>query len=225
MRSARYRGRPAGVVMTACLRRPDRPVLVEVSRELGTRVHTGADLRGEAARLAAHAVATSSGSPAPLVLEDCGPARLVAALLAAGSLGVDVALVGASAPPGLATEIRDRWRGVLVTADTALPRTAVDLLRLPPPARSGRVSMLTSGTTGRPHPVVRRGVPATAWPTVLDLGAASGIRRDEVTAIAPPLEHGHGFSVLMAALALGSPVLVGRDDALLGALAEHRARC
>ena len=95
---------------------------------------------------------------------------------------------------------------------------------LEPPAQSGRVVILTSGTTGAPRGAIRR------QPTSLDPLAALlskiPLRARERTLIAAPLFHSWGLAQLMLALGLSSTIVLRRRfDAggTLDAIDEHGA--
>jgi acyl-CoA synthetase (AMP-forming)/AMP-acid ligase II len=96
----------------------------------------------------------------------------------------------------------------------------------PKVAASGRIVLLTSGTTGKP-----KGVPRTprmrsavgVWVTLLDrTGLATGSR----ISVAMPMFHGLGLGMLMLTLGLGGTVLTQRHFDAEAALAQaslHRA--
>ncbi|CAN5416747.1 long-chain-fatty-acid--CoA ligase FadD2 [soil metagenome] len=71
---------------------------------------------------------------------------------------------------------------------------------------TGRLVLLTSGTTGKP--VAPERAPLNPL-TVASLLAATGIRPGEPVLVLPPLHHGHGFSLATACLIVGAPVMVG----------------
>ncbi len=96
----------------------------------------------------------------------------------------------------------------------------------PPVAASGKIVLLTSGTTGKP-----KGVPRTpqmrsavgVWVTILD---RTRLRTGSRVSVAMPMFHGLGLGMLMLTLALGGTVLTQRHFDAEGALAQaslHRA--
>jgi acyl-CoA synthetase (AMP-forming)/AMP-acid ligase II len=94
---------------------------------------------------------------------------------------------------------------------------------LPPPAKPGRIVILTSGTTGTPKGA-RRGSPK-------GLSAAASIlsrlafKPKEVMLIAPPVFHTWGFGMLQLAPALGSTIVLRRKpdaEVLLQAVEQHK---
>jgi acyl-CoA synthetase (AMP-forming)/AMP-acid ligase II len=93
-------------------------------------------------------------------------------------------------------------------------------------AASGRIVLLTSGTTGKP-----KGVPRTpqmrsavgVWVTILD---RTGLHTGSRISVAMPMFHGLGLGMLMLAVALGGTVLTQRHFDAEAALAQaslHRA--
>jgi acyl-CoA synthetase (AMP-forming)/AMP-acid ligase II len=105
-----------------------------------------------------------------------------------------------------------------MTALEGDPRPAV--------APSGRIILLTSGTTGKP-----KGVPRTpqmrsavgVWVTILD---RTRLHTGSRVSVAMPMFHGLGLGMLMLTVALGGTVLTQRHFDAEGALAQaslHRA--
>ncbi|MEU8120515.1 AMP-binding protein [Spirillospora sp. NPDC049024] len=93
---------------------------------------------------------------------------------------------------------------------------------LRPPARTGGVVLLTSGTTGAPKGAPRRVGSPLVIAQLLD---RVPLRVGESTLIAAPLFHGTGFAHLMVAFAFGSTAVVSRRfdaEAALRALERHR---
>lgn len=162
-----------------------------------------------------------SGPPerAPLIALRCGAHRgFLAGVIAGGVLGLDVLLL----PTSIGTEQEQRVlrgrpvqlvltdRQVLSAFQARPPRTRPR--RPPRPRRPGRLLLLTSGTTGTPQVTSRVGVAGRQLPTVLSLLAALDLRRDEPVLLAPPLAHGHGLSVLAAALIIGAPPVLVHEQ-------------
>jgi acyl-CoA synthetase (AMP-forming)/AMP-acid ligase II/NAD(P)-dependent dehydrogenase (short-subunit alcohol dehydrogenase family) len=99
------------------------------------------------------------------------------------------------------------------------------------PRASGRIVLLTSGTTGTP-----KGAPRELDPRIVLPLALSGLttlarirpvpRAGEAIVVAPPLFHLYGFLALLVGMGMGSPVVVRRRfDAqqALGAIERNRA--
>jgi fatty-acyl-CoA synthase len=131
----------------------------------------------------------------------------------------DVVASGAPAMPGFLA-----WHAGSRTANALDTLIAAGDKSEPPPMRSGRTIILTSGTTGTPRGVVRRQT-AGAGPLVA-LCSALPVRPGETTVIAAPLFHSWGFGHLVLATVLGSTVIVQRrfdPVATLEAVARHRA--
>ena len=120
---------------------------------------------------------------------------------------------------------------VIAWHDGLTPHTTLDELAdkhdsapLTPPARSGRVVILTSGTTGTPKGANRK--------PPKGLGAAAAVlsriplRSRETTVVAAPLFHAWGFAHVTLGMALGSTIVLQRrfdPEATLRAVAEQRA--
>lgn len=172
----------------------------------------------------------------------CGTHRgLVVAAYAAGLAGADAimlppglsdedikAMIGAEGITALIGEPGDRPpAGILSAAwnelgplfdDTGLPRK-------PPTKTKGRLTVLTSGTTGVRRPV-RRGLDwrSLTGPALAHLNHIP-IRPARPILVATPAYHGYGLTYLAAGLALGAPVILvpGKDPrAVLAAAKEHR---
>jgi acyl-CoA synthetase (AMP-forming)/AMP-acid ligase II len=124
-------------------------------------------------------------------------------------------------------EFADRVRAgdeavTVIDAATDAPRRDAR----PAVAASGRIILLTSGTTGKP-----KGVPRTpriraaigVWVTILD---RTGLRTGSRISVAMPMFHGLGLGMLMFTLGLGGTVLTQRRFDAEAALAQaslHRA--
>ncbi|HLS16174.1 MAG TPA: fatty acid--CoA ligase family protein [Beutenbergiaceae bacterium] len=176
-----------------------------------------------------------SGPPgrAPLIALRCGAHRgFLAAVIAAGVLGLDVLLLPTSTGTEQEREVlRQRPVQLVLTDGQVLSafqaRPPRNRPRRPPrPRRPGRLLLLTSGTTGTPQVTTRAGVAGRQLPTVLSLLAALDLRRGEPVLLAPPLAHGHGLSVLAAALIIGAPPILvhgQRPATWMGLARRHRA--
>jgi acyl-CoA synthetase (AMP-forming)/AMP-acid ligase II len=95
---------------------------------------------------------------------------------------------------------------------------------LQPPAESGRVVILTSGTTGTPKGATRGQPDSLSWAAALF--SKIPLHARETTMIAAPMFHSWGFGHFMMALPLGSTLVLRRKfdpEETLRAVAQHRA--
>lgn len=168
---------------------------------------------------------------------------LVELLGGASMAGIDVVLLGTGLAAAQVTEVVEREGISLVVHDdefgelidgVRVPRLGEQAFlallaagagggRLRPPARVGRVVVLTSGTTGqpkgarRPHP---RSLSSLA--SVLD---RIPLRPREAVLLSAPIFHTWGFGALQLALAMRDTIVLQRrfdPGAALAALDEHR---
>ncbi len=94
-----------------------------------------------------------------------------------------------------------------------------------PPPEPGRVTILSSGTTGTPKGVQREGDASLA--PLLGYMERVGLRSRETQMIAAPIFHGWGLMHLGVSFLLGTPIVLRRrfdPEATLGLIARHRAR-
>jgi acyl-CoA synthetase (AMP-forming)/AMP-acid ligase II len=95
-----------------------------------------------------------------------------------------------------------------------------------PPAETGRVVILTSGTTGTPKGASRK-PPETIAPAVALLSHIP-LRAREKTFIVAPLFHSWGFALFTLGLMLGSTHVLKRKfdpEDTLSTIAEHQVQC
>lgn len=129
---------------------------------------------------------------------------------------------GPDAPPAVVAWHGDGEQSLpTVEAFASAPLTG----RPPRPTRVGRLTILTSGTTGRPKGARR----SVSGPAILGVVASVlhrlGARTGEPIAVAVPMFHGYGFALAILALLLGSPLILRRRfDAqeTLALVDEHR---
>lgn len=91
----------------------------------------------------------------------------------------------------------------------------------PPPAKPGRVVLLTSGTTGTP-----KGAPRAEPKSLSTAGALlerMPLRARETTLIGPPLFHGTGLTTSLLSIALGSEIVLRRSFDAAQFLADSEA--
>jgi fatty-acyl-CoA synthase len=117
------------------------------------------------------------------------------------------------------------WHDSETSADPTLDELIVggDRDDVVPPAREGRVVILTSGTTGAPKGA-SRGNPQSIDPAV-SLLSKIPLHSRQVTHIAAPLFHSWGFAHFTIGLILGSTYVLRRrfdPEACLAAVAENR---
>lgn len=236
----RYGASLSGVALAAARGRPRTTVLVDDAGPVtGAALESAIDaVAGELARLVRRAPRRRVG----ICCE--GHRGYVAAVTAAGALGIDVTVVPPRSGRQVLTDVLSGMDVVVVdestTADvraaaphaTLLDARAVasrepagSLRSVPRPRRPGGLALLTSGTTGAPRLTHRGAAALGQLATVLSLMHGLGLHRDEPVLVAPPLGHGHGLSVLTAALVAGAPAVLaqGRDGAEILDLVHRHA--
>ena len=93
-----------------------------------------------------------------------------------------------------------------------------------PPAKPGRIVLLTSGTTGTPKGAARSEPRSLVLPGSLLERMPMGAR--ETTIMGPPLYHGTGLILAMVSIALGSTLVLRRKfdpEQFLADVEEHKA--
>lgn len=219
----RYGPSLAGVALAAARARPRTWVLSDADGAMtGALLEDAIDaVAGVIAGQMQHAAATE-------ILISTGSHRgLVAAVSAAGALGVDVTLVPADAGSEVWQEIvRPTSLAAVDPSTEPVIRAAVPQVRtfdvlaaasspagrslrsVPRPRRLGRMRTLTSGTTRLPRSTERTRLGLDQMAPVVSLMRALDLRRDEPVVVMPAIVHGHGLSVLTAALVCGAPVVL-----------------
>lgn len=236
----------ATVVAIGAARWPDRPAIIDDDEQI-----TYAQLHARTAALAMSLRDRHGVGPHRSVAILCRNHRgLLEAATAASRLGADILLLHTDfAGPQLADVLTRERAGVLVAdaeflaslgdappvivADGAPgDHASLDALaagpppdRAPRPERASRLTILTSGTTGRPKGAQR----AVGGLDVLGVLASVlhrlRLRGGDPLLVCVPLFHGYGFALSILAFVLGSPlVLRRRFDAedVLRAVAAHR---
>jgi acyl-CoA synthetase (AMP-forming)/AMP-acid ligase II len=235
----RWKAHPVGALIAAAARYPQRTAIID---DEGAVTFAEMERRSSALARAWRRLGVGPGDTVGLLVRD---GRLFFdASTAAQKLGAGlVYLNGAFSAPQVASVVEHEGIDVLVhddelagAASEARPPIVItepDLRRdvasedhapVAPPARPGRIVVLTSGTTGHPKGAVRRGTgsPMDGAAVLASLPVISG----DTTVIAAPLFHGFGLFGANLALALGSPVVLRRrfdPEQTLAALAENHA--
>jgi acyl-CoA synthetase (AMP-forming)/AMP-acid ligase II/NAD(P)-dependent dehydrogenase (short-subunit alcohol dehydrogenase family) len=251
----RFGATPATAVAAAAQLYPSRPAVIDELGSIGFE-----ELDGQARALAASLHAQHAIGAGDRVAIMCRNHRgFLVAAAAATRLGCDlVPLSGDFAAPQLADVLRREGVSVAVhdeefapvfdesgfeglrivawherpSSDPTLERLiAADAPDAPAPDSTGRVIMLTSGTTGTPKGATRTIRPLSVAPMavagLLDLGRIRRVPRSGAPfVVAPPLFHLFGLAGTMAAFGLGSPVVLARRfdaEVTLESIERHRA--
>ncbi|MFC4128005.1 AMP-binding protein [Nocardia rhizosphaerae] len=237
----------AGGYAAGAAHAPERLALIDAA---STRTFAEVDARSTALAAAMHALGLRAGDAIGLLARN--HAGMVETMVAAGKLGVDVALLNAGLSGRRIEEIVQRHRLTAVYVDgeleqlirylhSAIPRittddrpphpdrtTVADLIELAPgefpiPAHPGRLIVLTSGTSGSPKGARRPH--AKGFGTIAALLSRIPLRVEEVMLIPAPLFHTWGLAGLQLSTALRATVVLSDGfDALdcLRAIARHR---
>ena len=230
--SLRYGLTPGAGYAAGAARHPQRPALID---EEGTLTFGEVNRASDALAAGYAARGLGPGTAAGLLARN-GRDFLVP-LVALAKTGADIVLLNTGmAAPQLA-EVADREQLVAVACDPEfdglLPAALTRLAsRVDPPAAApafrppratGRIVVLTSGTTGAP-----KGAPRSVsglGPAVAMLGAIP-YRAREVTVLPAPMFHAWGMANVGLAMLLGSTLVVRRrfdPAAVMADVAEHRA--
>lgn len=237
----------AGGYAAGAAHAPDRVALIDPH---GQRTFGEVDARSTALAGAMHALGLRAGDAIGLLARN--HAGMVETMVAAGKLGVDVALLNAGLSGRRIEEIVQRHRLNAVYVDGELeklirylhndvPRFTTDdrppnlerttierLIALghgdfPVPAHPGRLIVLTSGTSGSPKGARRPH--AKGFGTIAALLSRIPLRVEEVMLIPAPLFHTWGLAGLQLSTALRATVVLsdGFDaEECLRAVAEHK---
>ncbi len=247
LNGARWGASPAAGVLVGAIRHPERPMLFD---ELGCLTYRQVDRRSNALANALRSEGIQEGDRVGLMCRD--HRGFVEGAVAVAKLGADVLLLNTSFAAPQLTEVAEREQAAAIIYDqefTELTEEAAherkrfvvwheegsdeqtlgeliehgDESPLSPPSRTGRVTILTSGTTGTP-----KGASRTSTPMTLDPAAALleriPLRAGQIVRIGAPLFHAWGFSNFALGMALGSTfVLRRRFDAeqCLADIEEH----
>jgi acyl-CoA synthetase (AMP-forming)/AMP-acid ligase II len=230
------------------------PDAVAVIDDEGT--YRRGELADDARRLAAALADLGVGAGDRVGIGCRNSAGFVLALLALARLGADAVLLNTGAGPEQIARVVSAQRIRLLIADAdlelpALPREVRTITAWPPtsiagptlrslidgvrrdrdvrrPDRTGRLIVLTSGTTGTPKGAARpEPSPTAGLIAIAGLLGRVPLRAEEMTAIPAPLFHAWGLGGLQLALAGRAPVLLSRHfdpEASFAAIEAHRVR-
>lgn len=230
---ARWRGSPATEILVGAIRHPDRALLVD---DLGPLTYREVDEESNALARALQSEGIGEGDRVAIMCRD--HRGFVEGVFAAAKLGADVLLLNTSFSAPQLTEVCQREQAAAIlfdeefdelTAEAGRERTRIlvwhdhdseepklgDLVRgensepLPPPGRTARITILTSGTTGTPKGATRDSTPLTLDPPASLLDRIPQ-RENQVVRIGAPLFHTWGFSNFALGLALGSTFILRR---------------
>ncbi|TDP37919.1 AMP-binding protein [Nocardia ignorata] len=237
----------AGGYAAGAAHSPDR---VAVLDRFGTRTYREIDTRSDALAGAMYELGMRAGDAIGLLARN--HAGMVETMVAAGKLGVDVALLNAGLSGRRIEEIVQRHRLSAVFVDgeletlirylhSEIPRFTTDadppdpqratidgliaagVEDFPVPAHPGRLIVLTSGTSGSPKGARRPH--AKGFGTIAALLSRIPLRVEEVVLVPAPLFHTWGLAGLQLSTALrATVVLTDGFDAVecLRSIGEHR---
>jgi acyl-CoA synthetase (AMP-forming)/AMP-acid ligase II/uncharacterized membrane protein len=247
---ARWRGSPATEILVGAIRHPNRALLVD---ELGPLTYRQAD---EASNALARALGSRGIGQNDRVAIMCRDHRgFVEGVFATAKLGADVLLLNTSFSAPQLTEVCQREEAAAILYDEEFeeltreagndrerilvwhengsdePRLG-DLIEqensqpLPPPGRTARITILTSGTTGTPKGATRTSTPLTLDPPASLLDRIPQ-RENQIVRIGAPLFHTWGLSNFALGLALGSTFILRRrfdPEECLADIEAHRCQ-
>jgi fatty-acyl-CoA synthase len=231
---ARWGASPAAGAIIGSIRHPDRTMIVD---ELGSLSYAEVDRSSNALAGALEAEGIGEGDRVGLMCRD--HRGFVQACMAITKLGADVLLLNTSFAAPQLTEVANREEVAAIIHDeefTELTDEAVkdrkrfvvwherdspaeqtvgeliadaDAAPRKPPSRTGRVTILTSGTTGTPKGASRTSTPLTLDPPA-SLLERIPFREGQTVRIGAPLFHTWGFSNFALGMALGSTFVLRR---------------
>jgi acyl-CoA synthetase (AMP-forming)/AMP-acid ligase II/NAD(P)-dependent dehydrogenase (short-subunit alcohol dehydrogenase family) len=194
------------------------------------------ELRAAYERLARKLIDDYGAGPGRCIaLAERNHRTFIVGLLAAARTGADVVLLNPDSPPLVLDQTL-----VAQHIDTLLHGPQLDLgiyakslnrctlnvetagpsVRLPRLKQPGRITILTSSSTGPAKRVARRPTPASVLPPVLGLLESLPISLHQPTVLAVPLFHGHGFATLAMTLGFAAPLYLGRKYEIAPLLAR-----
>ncbi|HET7664768.1 MAG TPA: AMP-binding protein [Mycobacterium sp.] len=238
LEAARGRTNPFTLLAVAAARWPDRAAMVDDDGAI-----TYADMRSRSEALA-ETLRERGVGPGRAVGIGCRNGRgFVAAVFGSALLGADVVLLNTDFREGALAAALSAHRITTVVCDAEFAdrvkaadksSAVVDPVlvdaqpagRRPRVAGSGRIVLLTSGTTGQPKGVPRKPEIASALGIGASILERTGLRIGARIAVAVPLFHGLGFGTLILAMTLGGTALVQRRfdaEAALMQASRHQA--
>jgi fatty-acyl-CoA synthase len=247
---ARWRGSPATEILIGAIRHPDRPLLVD---ELGPLTYREVDEESNALARSLQADGIEEGDRVAIMCRD--HRGFVVGVFATAKLGADVLLLNTSFSSPQLTEVcrRENAAAILydeefeeLTAEAGRERRRIlvwhdgdtddptlgeliereDREPLPPPGRTARITILTSGTTGTPKGATRESTPLTLDPPASLLDRIPQ-RERQIVRMGAPLFHTWGFSNFALGLALGSTFILRRrfdPEQCLADIETHRCQ-
>ncbi|WP_163505899.1 AMP-binding protein [Fodinicola acaciae] len=220
---------PASLVAIAAAQRPDNLAVID---ERGTMTYSQLD--DQAARVAS-GLRTRVGDVHSVAVLCRNHRGFLLATAAAGRLGADVVFLNTEFSAPQLAGVLQRMRPSVVVADKEFPldAPAVDVHELTDfprhrtdqPVRAGKVTILTSGTTGAPKGAPRAANPFVMLPPTVATLRRSRLRAAEPVMIGVPLFHGFGFATWCLAALLRAPVVLHRrfdPETALASMAAHR---
>jgi len=245
--AVRWGASPATAVIAGAVRHPGATMIVD---ELGSLTWAEVDERTNAVAHGFQAAGVQAGERIGLMCRD--HRGFVEAAIGAAKLGADVLLLNTSFAAPQLTEVcarenvaalvydeeftelvreagKDRARFVAWHEGTSQDALLADLVAdgdnsLPkPPPRAGRITILTSGTTGIPKGASREEFALTLDPPAALLERIP-LREGQTVRIGAPLFHAWGFANFVLGMALGSTFVLRRrfdPEQCLADMAAH----
>jgi fatty-acyl-CoA synthase len=245
---ARWGVSPATGVLVGAVRHPDRRMVID---DLGPLSYTEVDKRCNALAQTLRERGIEAGDRVGLMCRD--HRGFVDGVLAVAKLGADVLLLNTSFAAAQLTEVCRREEAAALIYDEEFAELTAEAGRdrrrfvvwhgrgsqreptlgelieqgrdraLAPPSRTGRVTILTSGTTGTPKGAARTSTPLTLDPPAAMLERIP-LHEGQVVRIGAPLFHTWGFSNFALGMALGSTFVLRRKfdpEQCLADIEEH----
>jgi acyl-CoA synthetase (AMP-forming)/AMP-acid ligase II/uncharacterized membrane protein len=244
----KWGGSIAALVSTGAIRHPHRPIVID---DLGEISYAELDAQSNAVANTLRTAGVEPGARVGLMCRD--HRGFVAGAVAAGKLGADVLLLNTSFSGKQLGEVCDREDAAALIYDEEFADLVADAGRgrirmvgwhededveeltigaairdgdrsAPPrPGRTGRVTILTSGTTGTPKGASRQKTPLTLDPPAALLERIPFLE-GQVVRIGAPLFHAWGFANFALGLSLGSTFVLRRKfdpEQTLADIAEY----